>query len=154
MKVSPPVALALPPRPRTTPTTLGLLLICVAGGRLLFWSETIFQVNAFVVNLCLLPFGSLVLAILAAKHRRPGPSWQHSHWVFLRRTMVGNAIGGITATLLMMPLLLHLRIGPGQLLWGLASLVITTCWVMVRCLQAIRASEQATALNAPRRYGI
>ena len=96
----------------------------------------------------------MVLAMLIAKKRNPGPTWQHSHWVFLRRTMIGNAVGGVFATLLMAPVLLKLPVSYHQILWGMASLAVTTVWVFVRSLQAIRASERSKAIVAPKRYGI
>ncbi len=137
-----------------TPVLLGCLLMAIALGRLLFWSEAIAHINGTLISVFCVPAGIVVLTILAAKTHKPGPAWQHSHWVFLRRTMIGNAIGGVFATLLMAPVLLNKALGFNQIIWGLVSLALTTGWVLLRCLQTIRAAERFKAVEAPKRYGL
>ncbi len=137
-----------------TPVWIGGLLMALALARLLFWSEAIIQVNSTLISVFCVPAGVAVLTVLAAKKHRPGPAWQHSHWVFLRRTMIGNAVGGVIATLLMAPVLLHVPLDLHQVVWGFVSLAVTTAWVLLRCLQAIRAAEQLKAVIAPKRYGL
>lgn len=144
----------LPYRLAVSPAWLGLMLISLSGARLLFWSKVVFNQNTALISLFCVPMGIIVLAILGAKQRQPGPQWQHSHWVFLRRTMIGNAIGGVFATVAMAPVLLRIQVDLTHIIWGLISLGVTTGWVVVRCLQTIRASTRSHAVETPNRYGL
>lgn len=141
-----------------TPVTLGVLLIAVAMVRLAFWIGTVAGSSSgaqiTVINIMCLPLAVAALAIITIKRRQPGPGWQHSHWTFLARTMIGSAVGGIATTLLLAPLLVHVDIDGRSLLWGMMTLSMTTAWVVARCLQAIRAATNRSALRAPTRLGV
>jgi phosphoglycerol transferase MdoB-like AlkP superfamily enzyme len=130
-----------------TPTALGLILLISSFGRFIFWLPTLegaqqIPVSSHLVSLFALPFGVSALMILAAKKRRPGPDWQHSHWKYHMRTLVLGAIGGCAVALIYFPAAYQTAMSLQRLIIGGMVLVGVSALIFWRTLKAIRASER------------